>query len=292
VSVLSGAIGFTIGAVLWSPQALAADPTNADCVAANEAALKSGNEHHLRADRNELLVCSSVNCPTDIRLECVRRVDEVNAAIPTIIFEAKDAAGGDLSAVKVTMDGEVLAERLEGTALSIDPGEHTFVFETDGQSPLTKTFVIHESQKDRREAITFGSAAPGPVSQALPPAPTVIAEPMHGLGTQKIVAIVAAGVGVVGLGIGTAFGIMALSKKSDAQSACPSAQCANQADANKWSDAASTGNVSTAGFIVGAAGVAGGVVLWLTAKRASESAPAPSAQVGLGMGTIQVRGQW
>jgi hypothetical protein len=51
----------------------------------------------------------------------LRRVDEINAAIPTVIFEAKDGAGGDLSAVRVTMDGEVLAERLEGTALSINP---------------------------------------------------------------------------------------------------------------------------------------------------------------------------
>jgi hypothetical protein len=110
-----------LGVGLATSPAHADDPTTADCLGANEAALKSGNEHHLRAERGHLLVCASASCPADVRSECLRRVDEINAAIPTVIFEAKDGAGGDLSAVRVTMDGEVLAERLEGTALSINP---------------------------------------------------------------------------------------------------------------------------------------------------------------------------
>ncbi len=40
------------------------------------------------------------------------------------------------------------------------------------------------------------------------------------MGTQKILAMVAGGIGTWA-GVGTAFGVMALSKKSDAQSACP-----------------------------------------------------------------------
>ena len=154
LSVLAPAL--FAGGLLLSASARAADPTTADCLAASEASFKSGNDHKLRAERAQLLICASPNCPADIRKECARRVDEVNAAIPTIIFEAKGASGADLSAVKVTMDGEVLAERLEGSALSIDPGEHTFVFETAGQPSLTKQFVIGEAQKERREAISFG----------------------------------------------------------------------------------------------------------------------------------------
>src|ERR1017187_7463692 len=81
--------------------ALAADPTTADCLAASDASLKSGNEHKLRAERSQLLTCASSNCPTDIRKDCTSRVDEVNAQIPTIIFRAKDPSGADLSGVKV-----------------------------------------------------------------------------------------------------------------------------------------------------------------------------------------------
>jgi hypothetical protein len=136
-----------------------ASPTTPECLAASDASLKLGNDHKLRAERAQLLVCADASCPADIRLECARRVDEVNARVPTLIFAAKDASGADLSAVKVTMDGEVLAERLEGTAFPIDPGEHTFTFETAGQAPVTRTLIIQEAQKDRHESIAFGAPA-------------------------------------------------------------------------------------------------------------------------------------
>lgn len=293
-----------VAVLLFSSAAKAADPTTADCLAASDASLKSGNEHKLRAERGQLLICAAASCPSDIRKECLRRVDDVNASIPTVIFEAKDAAGNDLSAVKVTMDGELLAERLEGTALSIDPGEHTFVFETTGQSPLTKHFVIRESQKDRREAIAFGAAAatgtpPGggtPVLQApvpaapsappagpLPDAPLPAPAETHGLGTQKVLGIVAAGVGVVGLGVGGAFGLLAMSKKNDAHNICPN-KCPTDAGVTAWHDAGTAANVSTALFIVGGVGLAAAAVLWFTAPSSS------STHVGVGPGGIQVKG--
>jgi hypothetical protein len=287
-SVLSSSVALAAGMVGWSPQALAADPTTGDCLAASEASLKSGNEHHLRTERNQLLVCAAASCPADIRKECVRRVDEVNTAIPTIIFEAKDGSGKDLSAVKVTMDGDALAERLEGSALSIDPGEHTFAFATEGQPPLTKVFVIRESEKDRREAITFGvgDVVSSPLQAG---AEASVTTGSTGLGTQKILAIVAGGVGVVGLGVGTAFGLVTMSKKSDAQKACPNL-CADPNGVSLWSDAKSAGNVSTVAFIVGGVALAGGAALWFTAKPESRSGP--SAQVGVGPGSLQLKGVW
>jgi hypothetical protein len=292
-------------ALLATRGARAADPTTADCVSATEASFKSGNEHKLRAERSQLLTCASSSCPSDIRKECVRRVQELSQQIPTIIFGAKDASGADLSAVRVTMDGEVLAERLEGTALSIDPGEHMFTFETAGRPTVTKTLVIQQAQKDRREVVTFATptVAPSPVLPSPTPAPpptnilvptTTTSPPTstasgHGLGMQKILALVAGGVGVVGVGVGTAFGVVAMSKKNDAQNACPTGSCATQADANLWSDAGSAGNVSTAAFVLGGVALAGGVVLWFTAPSGRS---AGSTQVGLGLRGLQVKGAW
>ncbi len=280
-------------AILGAPQAHAADPTTADCLAATEASLKSGNEHHLRTERNQLLICAAATCPDDIRKECLRRVEDVNAAIPTIIFEAKDAAGNDLSAVRVTMDGEDLAERLEGTALSIDPGQHTFVFETPGQRAVAKRFVIRESEKDRREAFAFGVAMAAPLFSQPMDAGAVrltpaAAERNDGLGTQTIVGIVFTGLGAVGLGVGSAFGLAALSKKNEAQEVCPG-QCATQTGVNDWSDAKSNGNVSTALFIGGGIALATGVVLWVTAPSSNAMA---SARVGVGPGGIRAEGTW
>ncbi len=39
----------------------------------------------------------------------------------------------------------------------IDPGEHTFGFQVAGQADVTKTLLIQQAQKDRRELIPFGS---------------------------------------------------------------------------------------------------------------------------------------
>jgi hypothetical protein len=143
--------------VAWAAglKAPAAGPKTAECLAASEASLKSAADHKLRAELSQLLVCAAPTCPKDIRKECEGRVDEVTQQIPTIIFAAKNGSGGDLSAVKVTMDGEVLAPKLDGTALSVDPGEHKFTFEVAGQPPVDKTLVLHEGEKDRREKMVL-----------------------------------------------------------------------------------------------------------------------------------------
>src|SRR5262245_41221309 len=135
--------------------ASAADPTTADCLAANDKSISLRNEHKLLAARAQLSVCAASSCPGDIRKACMRRIDQMNASVPTVVFEAKDGSGNDLTAVKVKMDGEILAERLEGTAISLDPGAHSFTFEAQDQPTITKQLVVREGQKDRREPIQF-----------------------------------------------------------------------------------------------------------------------------------------
>jgi hypothetical protein len=286
ITVLTSALALA----LVDRAAHAADPTTADCLAASEASFKAGNQHKLRAERSQLLVCAATSCPADIRKECVSRVDEVNAQIPTIIFAAKDASGADLSAVKVSMDGEVLAERLEGIALSVDPGEHTFTYETAGQPPLTKKLVVQEAQKDRRESVMFGRPTILPGSAAGTTQTTEARTPTgHGLGAQKILALVTGGIGIAGLGVGAAFGVVALSKKSNAESLCPNA-CVTEDGVNEWSSATLLGNVSTIGLVVGGAALVSGTVLWFTAKP--KASTAASAQIGVGPGSVQLTGAW
>ncbi len=69
---------------------------------------------------------------------------------------------------------------------------------------------------------------------------------------------------------------------------CPNT-CPTQGGVDLWNDASTLGNVSTIGLIVGGVALAGGAVLWFTAPR---SGSAVSAQVGAGLGDIQVRGSW
>jgi hypothetical protein len=85
--------------------------------------------------------------------------EQISTAIPTIVFEIKDAAGNDVSGVKVAMDGQVLTERYEGSALAVDPGEHVFRFEAPGQMAVQKKYVIVEAVKERRELVQVGPGA-------------------------------------------------------------------------------------------------------------------------------------
>jgi hypothetical protein len=281
--------------------AYATDPTMADCVSAVDASTKLSSAHKLRAERSQLLVCAAATCPTDIRKECGSRIEEVNAKMPTIAFQVKDATGADADGVKVTMDGEVLTDRLQGMALSMDPGEHMFTFEVAGQPPLTRKLVLVEGQKDRRETITLGAVAPvvatvpavaprgvvaAPVAPTTPATPA--AEEKNGMGGQKVAALVIGSVGVAGLAVGAVAGAMAMAmaKKSTAQNECPD-KCATQAGANDWSSAGTLGNVSTAGFVVGLVGVAGGATLWFTAPKSSGN-----PQVGAGPGYVALKGVW
>jgi hypothetical protein len=281
-------------ALLLAAKVRADEPTAADCVAATEAAIRSGKQHRLRSKRASLLVCASPGCPGDIRKDCDSGIDEVNKAIPTIVFAAKDPSGADLTAVRVTMDGEVLAERIEGAAISIDPGEHTFTFEAPGHPSITKTLVIHQAQKDRRELIAFKAAGPfaAPGSQSKGSGPLSAQHPDkdtgEAFGTQKVLALAAGGVGILALGVGTAFGLVAMGKKSDAQSTCPNL-CATQAGVDSWSSAAAAGTASTVGFVVAGVALAGGTVLWFTAGSDSRTG---TTQVGVGLNGITARGTW
>jgi hypothetical protein len=264
--------------------------TTSDCVAASHASPTSqGKRQGLRAERAQLLICASESCPEDIRQDCTRRAQQVSAQIPTVIVDAKDSSGATLTAVKVTMDGEVLAERLDGTALSVDPGEHTFTFEAAGQPLLTKMLMIQQAQKDHREAITFDKPV-GWVDPATLPRPTVpTQEKSQGTDWEKTTALIGAGVAVVSVGVGTVYGVLALSKKSTAQGVCPgSTVCPTQQGVNDWSSAQSAATVSSFMFALASLAALEAAVFWFAPGMSSPT----QTQVGLGPGALQVKGSW
>jgi len=285
----------TVVTTLLGRDALGAQTTSNECVTTYEDSVPLRKNHQLKAARTKLVICSSDSCPADIRTECMSRLAEVDTSMPSVVFEAKDAAGAMVFAVKVKMDGDLLAERLQGSALSIDPGEHTFTFEVAGRPSVEKHLMIFEGEKLRRERVEFDALA-GPT-----PAPTPsitlnseTAEPPHPaarqpLGKGRIAALALAGVGVVATGVGVAYSFVAMSRRDHATSICPN-DCSDPNGVNAWSNARSAGNIATGSFIVGAAAIASGVAVWLIAKPTAEGAPA--AQISLGPGGIQVGGRW
>jgi hypothetical protein len=290
--------------------ALASGPASADvtkdqCLDANGKGQELRREHKLSEARDQLRACANPACPAMLRNDCTKRLDELERAQPSILFDAKDGSGRDLSTVKVTVDGRPLAERLDGTALEIDPGEHVFVFTAPGQPALAQTFVIKEGDTGRRERVVLGPM-PGPAP--VPRVPTESAAPSsppaggdvssRGMGTQKILGLAVGGAGVAGIAVGSIFGAMTLSEASQQRTDCASAtSCARLSQAaSDHSSGARDRTISTVGFVAGGALLVGGAVLFFTARHVSE--PSAVARmilvpgVGPGGGGMSLMGEF
>jgi hypothetical protein len=270
---------FVLVPVSISVPCLADGPGVRECLSSSESSLTLRNGHKLRGARAQLLVCSSPSCPADIRAECTRRIDVVNAALPTLVFTAKGGAGQELSAVTVTMDGERVADHLDGTALSLDPGSHELTFEAKGQPPLTKTLVLHEGEKNRRETILIGA----PAAPSSPSPVVATSDSGHG---RRVLGVVAGATGLAGVVLGGVFGGLTFSSWGEASDSCPKyVHCSAQA-ISEGNNASTYATVSTIGFIAGGVLLAGGLTLYFTAPKDQaagvgvELAPRGAAVVG------------
>jgi len=262
-----------------------ADPTARECATASEDALALRKQEKLKDAKDRLLVCSTPSCPAEVRDECARRMTDLTQAIPSVVFDVKDAAGNDVAAVHVTMDGALLADHLGGAAITVDPGEHTFRFEATAQPAVEKKVVIREGEKDRHVAVTLGGSdalAGAPVAATAPgAAATTPAAPAADQGEstwngQKTVAVVVGTVGVVGVVLGSVFGASAFSKWSSAKTACGTGCGPNDPAQSLKNDASSAATLSTAMFAVGGAALVGAAVLWFTAPSGAQVQVAPA----------------
>jgi hypothetical protein len=216
---------------------------------------------------------------------------------PHIAWVTIHVSTGNGPAARLTIDGAEVPPEALLAPRALDPGHHSIVASANGREARSE---LDLRDGERREvdaplpppdtsATQAGATPPGTGTESAA-VPLVLARSPDdagiGMGAQKVVALVAGGIGVVGIGVGTGFGIATISKKNAAQSACPG-QCATQAGVDQWGDAVSTGNVSTLGFIVGGVGLAAGAVLWLTAPSGEAG-----ARVGIGPGAVDVHAAW
>ena len=245
--------------------------TKAECVEADTKGQDARRAGRLAEAREALKLCSDDKCPNMVKSDCVQRLDELDHAQPTIVFDVKNGAGEDVTSIRVTVDGHLLTEKVDGSALAADPGEHTFAFTAPGQPAVTKTFVLKEGEKGRRERVVIGAEAPTLPKQvaAAPPSPPPVAS--GGMGGQKVLGLVLGAAGVAGLAAGGVFGELASSAWSSQKSDCGSStDCPNRSQAASDHNTLETdGLISTIGFIGGGALLVAGVVLFLTGGSSS-----------------------
>lgn len=177
----------------------------------------------------------------------------------------------------LTRDGGVVGDAQFGTALPIDPGDHVFVAKAPGKVDWTKTISIVGEGKTTDVEIPELGEAPKPPPAVVPPVtntpPPLVTQPSEtelqtsGINAQKAWAVVASGVGIIGLGVGAGFGASAISKWNDASAKCPNDRCTNESYVSVGKDAGRAADLSTVLISVGAGALVAGVVLWITAPR-------------------------
>ena len=262
---------WVLGLVLVATAARA-ERTGPECVEANERAISHREKLELLASRHDLEACASPRCPAVIVAECSARLREVAEEIPTIVFAVKDERGADLRDVAVTMDGKPFAAPLGAAALEVDPGTHTFEFRAHGKSPLSKTLVVREGEKDRHELVTLASPSAPP--------------PRRTGGTARTVGFVVGAAGLAGVIAGSVFGALAFSENATADANCPfeNGTGCNSTGVQAGKDADLSATISTIAFAAGLTCLAAGVVLVLVGgPKQTTSARVELAPAGAGM---------
>jgi hypothetical protein len=250
--------------VLAVPSPARADDTQV-CIDANEEAIRLRKDHHLIEARAATSKCAAASCPDDLRRICSDRAQKLNEAIPSIVFAVQDAAGHDLVGVNVTVDGSPAPGDPTVTALELDPGPHTFVFEAAGLR-LERSFLVREGEQQRGEPITLAPPTPeraavrAPLSVPLPsPPPTV----------DRTAGWVVGAAGATLIVVGSVAGVMAFGLHSDSNALCPGDQCTSSGvDKNNQALAAAWVSDFGIGLGLGAMGVAAYLLL-----RSGDSPP-------------------
>jgi hypothetical protein len=199
----------------------------------------------------------------------------------------------DVPGLVVELDGAPVGRAALGVAVPVDPGTHTVEAKAPGKQPWQTTVDV--SAGASQKSVTVPRLADAPEAPAAAKAANDGADKgsksENDGSTQRLVAYTLGGAGVVGLGIGTAFGLSAISKNKKSNSeGCSGNECSPEGAAIR-KEARTAGTASTIAFAAGGALLAAGVVVYFTAPR---SGPTNERKVGLALGpaSVGLEGTW
>jgi serine/threonine-protein kinase len=186
--------------------------------------------------------------------------------------------------LRITRDGTAVDTAEYGVAVPADEGEHVIEATAPGKQAWRQTVEV------RGDAAIVPVAVPAladlPVEPPATPEPQRLTPPVPVARSswtgRRIAAAAVAGVGIVGLGVGSAFGFMAVGKKNESEPYCNQGGVPNdclQPGVQPRNASFSDANVSTVLFAAGGALVVGGLVLWLTAPSGEVPPPSVSLDV-------------
>ena len=256
-----------------------ADETHA-CIVASEAGQQLRDDRKLVLASDKFSQCARDECPALIRKACIKWLADAAAALPTVVPAARDAAGHDLSAVKVSIDGTPVASQLDGRPFPLDPGPHVLRFEAAGGPPVEENVIVREGERNRLIQVVVQPGTPSlVVSTVRPSPPQSVAAPEPGARTViPVTAWVFAGVGVVGIASFAYFGATGQSQRSSLESSCAAAGTCNPSDVSAMKAKLIAADVSLGIGVV----AAGAAVYFAIARRTREELPRTASSVDFG----------
>jgi serine/threonine-protein kinase len=206
--------------------------------------------------------------------------------------------------LSVRMGQSVIGAELFGTATPVDPGATRIEVVAPGRASFSATLNVDpgnryefnvpmlapEAQPAASAAGANGDASAAPAQSGANTAPSAPepATSSHSNG-MRTASYIIGGAGLLGIGVGSVFGLQAISKNKDAtDGTCKSGVCQDSSDYDKSQDAHSAATLSNVFFGVGGAALATGVVLFLLSPSSAEHAQivpyATASSVGISVG--------
>jgi hypothetical protein len=260
------------------------------------------------------------------RIEFARaHIAQLETDLSRLAVQVPPAA--DAPDLEIRRDGSVLGRAARDSAIPVDPGDHVIEASAPGKATWRQTVVVGPHGDSKTVVVPpLDDAAPGDVVMASSAAPTAAAAGNEGSGRTgasgrtspdrspaeestgrplglTIGAWSAIGLGVAAAGLGTYFGLHAMSLKEDSERQCPNNACSAQGS-SETRDAIDSGNAATAAFAIAGGGLVVGTVLLLIKHPSTRGGAAGSAadsglratslgiSVGAGQPRLVLSGQW
>jgi serine/threonine-protein kinase len=237
---------------------------------------------------------------------------------PNLIKLTIEVAPGDESLLgfEVRNDGVAVASAQFAAPFPIDPGTHRIEASAPGKK--THVEVINAARGTSHVSIPLLSDLPagGAPESMPPPRPVVTGSVPASTGsslamagtsqevphtdttddqgkTQRTVSFIAGGLGVVGVGLGTYFGLAALHDNSSSKADCnPNPNVCGSAGYDQRQDALREARISTVAFAAGGALLATAAVLYFTARSSHHHPITAQAQVMDQSAFVNLRTEW
>jgi hypothetical protein len=206
----------------------------------------------------------------DDRIAHVRdELARIDALVPKLVLEVEAPVPADLL---IQVDSLRVGLASVGVALPVDAGRHTVSASAKDRKTWSTTMVTFADGATSKihipplESAATDAPVPASAGVTLPPPQPERPAPSR---TLQTVGLVVGGVGVVGLGVATAFAVIAKQKDNESNTgtgACSGNSCGQQGD-NERTQARSDGNTATVFLVAGGALAAGGLLTGLLAPR-------------------------